>query len=1511
VSITYSPVQLARLLRLPEPTSEQAAVIGAPLGPLAVIAGAGSGKSETMAARLVWLVANGMVRPDRVLGLTFTRKAAAEFADRVRSRLDRLRRAGLDLTAIAEAGHQDTGHQDTRQQDTRQQDAGELLSGEPVIGTYHAYAGRLVSDHALREGLEPSMRLITAALSWQLAASIVAAYDGPMEEVGWTPQTVTAAVLQLAGDLAEHLREPADVRSVGEWLIERRDALPGRVPASVRKIIDSQNARGQLLPLVERYTAAKAAREVLDHGDQVALASRIAHRHPEVGAAERGRYQVVLLDEYQDTSHAQLVLLRALFGGGHPVTAVGDPCQSIYGWRGASAGNLRRFVTDFPPRNGGVAPIRLLSTSFRNSGRVLDAASVLQAELRAEAPDVPVLVPAPDRAARGAVTCALLPTIFDEADWVADKTARLLALPDGSAPDGQLWPDRRAAGVRASDIAVLCRKRSQFIPLRRALEARDIPCEVVGLGGLLSVPEVQDVVATLRVVHDAAASDSLARLLTGPRWRIGPRDLVALGRRARGLARGDDPAMTVDDSSTVVKGEGAVGGGQCDIDHPQAGAEAAAEGVDALAEAVTDLTADNGSLVEALDDLGEPSAYSPTGYTRLQSFAGELRRLRAHAGRPLADLIAEVERTLGLDIEVAARPGSDLATARADLDAFTDVAATFTGEQPEPTLGAFLAYLTAAQQEEFGLETGQVPDTETVKLLTVHAAKGLQWPVVFVPGLAAGDRSQVFPARPRMSTKWTDNPRLIPYPLRGDVGDLPPLRSLEADDLAAFTEACNARDLAEERRLAYVAATRAAFWLGCSGFWWGEGAGRLGPSVFLEEVRSAADPDIWTDPPADETENPLLEAVEAAPWPRTPAGRRYEAVREAAAMVTAARGDLADPDSSHFDVTERQLIQAWRRDAELLLAERSRRRGDGIVPVELPARLSVSALVALARDPDELARQVRRPMPRPPAREARRGTEFHRWLEERFGQQRLFGDDDLFGDDPDEAQDQALEDLRTRFEAGAWGGRWPVQAEVPFETLIGDRQVRGRIDAVFASGDGGFDVVDWKTGSPPRSAAEKDAVAVQLAAYRLAWSALAGVPVDQVRAAFYYVRDDLTVRPADLLDEAGLRALIDRVPVESLRFDLHVAAAAGDPDRVAGGGVGRDVQRQRPAVGCGGHLVRAAGHVQRHGTSVGAHRDLVRCRGEGHHGIAAASRDRGGRGVHVLRGERPAVRFREQRPGQKVELQLTAAGGGGERPVHLDGSDRPALGGDGERPADPGNVGRPAAGVQVRPGDPGDVHRTALGGDGSGDVRRHGHREADGAVRDGTRRSGQAELPAGHLVTDRRRLVAVGDGFGDPDAGHRSGSHPHLAAVAVYGQAGDRLRHRHRPGQDPLGRRLHVPWRAPVGKEPGTGDRDRRHGDQAADAPEPAARVVYRAHGRSTVRRVGPPGGLTISNVPSTDSARLASPARPVPCTGSAPPTPSSVTMMCSRSPVRCTTTSAWDAWACLVMLVRPSETTK
>ena len=1151
------PAQLARLLGAAEPTAEQAAVIGAPPGPMAVIAGAGSGKSETMAARLVWLVANGMARPERVLGLTFTRKAAAELADRVRGRLDRLRRAGLGPPGSGGAGTSD-----------------DRLQGDPVIATYHAYAGRLVADHALREAVEPSLRLITPAVAWQLAARVVAAYDGPVDAITWAPSAVTAAVLDLSAELAEHLRDPTDVIGVGHWLASGARGIgkqqSGKFPAAVQKILQCQRVREQLLPMVTAYAAAKAAREVMDYGDQMALAAGIADRHPEVGTAERARYSVVLLDEYQDTSHAQLVLLRALFGGGHPVTAVGDPCQSIYGWRGASAGNLRRFAEDFPPRGGGFrgarTPTALLSTSFRNTGRVLDAAAAIQHGLRNAFAEVPLLVAPPSRAGRGTVACALLTTAAQEAAWIAQRIAGLLDLPPGVAPDGGPWPEGRGGRpgrldrVRPSDISVLCRKRSQFPALRAALEARGIPVEVVGLGGLLTVPEVQDVVATLRVMHDPTAADALARLLTSPRWRIGPRDLVALGRRSRWLARtADRPAGA--GGPQEAGGDPRVGGRPAGQGGPSPGVP----DPDVMEQAVTDLTADPGSLVEALDDLGDPAAYSAAGHARLAALAAELRALRGHAARPLPELVGEVERALGLDIEVAARPGTDPASSHADLDALADAAASFAGDHEEATLGAFLAYLTAAEAEEFGLEAGRVGETDSVKLATVHAAKGLEWAAVFVPGLSGGTHGHVFPAKPKLATRWTENPRLLPFGLRGDVADLPVLIGLDAQALASFTDACADRELAEERRLAYVAATRAVFWLGCTGYWWGNGLSRLGPSVFLEEVRAACEAGagavaVWTPAPAGDDQNPALAEPATAPWPATASGSRQEAVREAGDLVTeamAAAAAGAEPavaaaagaepavagpagarpgGRAAVSQADLALVASWQRDADLLLAERAQRRGDDSVAVGLPRRLPVSSLVTMAADPAELAQQVRRPMPRPPEPLARRGTEFHRWLEQRFGPQRLIDPGDPLnvpGFDPAQDDFQDLARLRERFEAGEWSDRWPCEVEVPFETLIGDRLVRGRIDAVFADApEGGFDVVDWKTGRPPACADDERAVAVQLAAYRLAWAALAGVPVEEVRAAFYYVRDDATVRPADLLDETGLAALIESIPAE-------------------------------------------------------------------------------------------------------------------------------------------------------------------------------------------------------------------------------------------------------------------------------------------------------------------------------------------------------------------------------------------
>jgi DNA helicase-2/ATP-dependent DNA helicase PcrA len=198
------------------------------------------------------------------------------------------------------------------------------------------------------------------------------------------------------------------------------------------------------------------------------------------------------------------------------------------------------------------------------------------------------------------------------------------------------------------------------------------------------------------------------------------------------------------------------------------------------------------------------------------------------------------------------------------------------------------------------------------------------------------------------------------------------------------------------------------------------------------------------------------------------------------------------------------------------------------IAVELPATLSVSQLVELDRDEAELARHIRRPLPQRPAPQARRGTRFHAWLEQRWQAQPLLDVDELPGAADDAADDLDFDALRAAFESSDWAQRSPAEVEVPFEMVVDRCVVRGRMDAVFAEADGGWLVVDWKTGARPSGAAAT-AAAVQLAAYRLAWARLLGLTdadLGRVRAAFHYVRSNDTVAPADLLDADGLRALI-------------------------------------------------------------------------------------------------------------------------------------------------------------------------------------------------------------------------------------------------------------------------------------------------------------------------------------------------------------------------------------------------
>jgi DNA helicase-2/ATP-dependent DNA helicase PcrA len=261
-------------------------------------------------------------------------------------------------------------------------------------------------------------------------------------------------------------------------------------------------------------------------------------------------------------------------------------------------------------------------------------------------------------------------------------------------------------------------------------------------------------------------------------------------------------------------------------------------------------------------------------------------------------------------------------------------------------------------------------------------------------------------------------------------------------------------------------------------------------------------------------------------------------VRQAADAVRAAvaSGERAASEAPDLKAEDRDRLAEWRRDAELLLRERDRTE---LAPeVVLPDGLSVSDVVELEHRPEALAQRLHRPMPRQPAPAARRGTAFHAWLEQRSSRRSLLGPDDLPGagdgdaDEPSSggSEQEELRELQKAFLASSWAGRDPVAVEVPFELVLGRHLVRGRIDAVYARPDGGFDVVDYKTGARPTGRAAA-AAALQLGCYRLAWSDLAGIPEADVGGAFLYVRegDAGLVRPA-LADRAALEQLLQTLP---------------------------------------------------------------------------------------------------------------------------------------------------------------------------------------------------------------------------------------------------------------------------------------------------------------------------------------------------------------------------------------------
>jgi DNA helicase-2/ATP-dependent DNA helicase PcrA len=1076
------------------PTAEQTAVIEAPLAPALVVAGAGSGKTETMAGRVVWLVANAHVRRDEVLGLTFTRKAAGELGERIQKRLQRLSEfesRGLlpVLPALHAAGRLavfgELAQTEGARGDAARREALDALASEagvagasasdadqllhrPTVSTYNSFADSIVREHGLRIGRDAESAVLSESAAWLLMRRVVFASDDPrLEERQESPRTLIDAALRIARDGVDNLVDLDRLAAFPEEFgrIVERPSTSNRVDVykEVADAVTKVSALSLLADLAAAYDREKARLGVMDFADQVAGALRIAQEHPAVVEELRARYRVVLLDEYQDTSVVQTDLLAALFGG-TGVMAVGDPHQAIYAWRGASAGNLGGFPAAFAPA-GGCQRFSLL-TSWRNSARVLDAANSVLAPLASRAP-----VAVEELRSRPGAPAGVVDTVFEndldaEADRVASWFVGIRAA--------------RAAERHVTTGALLFRSKKHMVRFGDALGRRGIPHRILGLGGLLSTPEVVDVVSVLRVISDPEAGSALIRLLSGPRWGVGLADLRALAQVARRLATHDVALQPLAD-----------------------------EVVDRLRSTPG---ADRASLVDALDFVlrqsdghGWLADITPEGRARLREAGAVFSGLRRSAGAPIPELIRLIETELRLDIELAANESRGPARiASAQLRAFVDEIRGFLAADESGSVTSLLAWLDHAEQvDEFAPRT-EPPEADVVQLLTIHGSKGLEWDAVAVVRLVTDE----LPSLARDTKGWLGF-GILPSEFRGDSAWLPVFgwRGAETQQdlktaIDAFVSDNRARQLDEDRRLAYVAFTRARDHLLLSGSSWSGTKRPRRPSVFLEEAAEALGVDLAMGEVGDDPydgERRLLH------WPLDPLGARRTAMAAAVATASAAR---AHPPARADD------------DLELLLAERADRLRPSHAPA--PTRIPASKFKEFVADYGRAVDDLRRPMPERPYRQTRLGTLFHAWVEQRSGHVGAgigLDDDGLWEDDEmgASAADAAdLQRLRECFERSEWADLRPLEVETEIDfvtTRLDGREhvVICKLDAVYRRGDR-YEIVDWKTGRPPTTDADRRARMLQLELYREAYHAKHGIDIDLIDVTLFYVGDELVLR---------------------------------------------------------------------------------------------------------------------------------------------------------------------------------------------------------------------------------------------------------------------------------------------------------------------------------------------------------------------------------------------------------------
>jgi DNA helicase-2/ATP-dependent DNA helicase PcrA len=1004
----FSAQQVYSVISKHQLTAEQlAAVEGASIqSPTLVIAGAGSGKTELMTVRIMYLVANGFATPEQILGLTFTKKAASELSARV------LR--SLYLMRETEFWPKDLDQD----------------FAPPVITTYNSFGNEVFRQNALAVGYEPDAQVLTESGAVALAKELLRSLnldDLPQLE-SWekTSDYLVERLLSVTAELTDNQATAESAEAVLERFIQHVATLPKTEGGSSERFAYTEtflaDARQNLLflALAKRYQELKQNRNLVDFSDQVSLALRA------VQDGSNLPYRFVMLDEYQDTSSIQSKLLAKLFAG-LPVMAVGDPNQAIYGWRGASDANISGFSSDF-----GSSDTVTLSTCWRSGGSIVAAANHISQPLAGLSSLQPIILKSIKDS--DPISAEVFQTVDQEADAAA-----------------KFFKENTNAETSA---ALLMRTKSAMPSFVRAMQDIGLEVEVTGLSGLTELPEIIDLISALKVISSPQAATELMRLLSGPRWAIAPRDIAQLAGYAKKLSR---IRNEVDSSRPIT-------------------------------------------LVEALDELRRAGSedyinVSHASFVRLKSAAELFYRMRTQLSLSITELAWAVVRELNIDIELFAHAKTK--SPLGHLEQFISRLTEYEASTIRPTLSGLLQWLDyALEHESFELpKSGSKKGV--IQVMSVHAAKGLEWDVALVAQLNQGS----FPIDSKDSKGWLAAGKL-PFELRGDRAQLPEFDFQAASSqrdlkqrFEAFQDEMRQRQLREERRLAYVAITRAAKTLRLTASYFKPGAKKARPlSPFLLELIEAGLVNAVTPEPLES--NPTLEQSLRGSWPSNERSG-LEKLKIAAHSVTGFSG--FEPVRSH--------------ELALLLEERDRAHSR-FVP-ELPKRLSASALVSMISSPDKFFENLRRPTPVLFSQSATEGTHFHSCIEEYFAAS-------------DDAETQLTDsEIGLNFLGSRFADRKPFAIEQQIEFVLAGVVVVCKLDAVFENA-GLYEVVDWKSGKTP-DGPDLAARSIQLALYRIALSEWLSVGVEQIQVSFYFAADGKEVAPDALLSKPELEEKLAEV----------------------------------------------------------------------------------------------------------------------------------------------------------------------------------------------------------------------------------------------------------------------------------------------------------------------------------------------------------------------------------------------